>query len=233
MREPAGERQEQQNRGLGADDLLASLLDLLDLDDEPEADLGAAGAARAAGVEPEERGEGLEELIARVDAEVAEHPLRIGDVRQEAPQNELPKHVLFQVRGRAYAIPIEQVLQVDYVPVVTRLPGERGAVLGLANFRGEVMPVIDVAQAAGIGEGARARRPKLLVTRSRRWNAVCGLVVDTVNGLAGLEPAGPVEGDDAGARIAKGQVDHEGGPVRVFDLDGMFGLLEFRTAGAA
>lgn len=232
MREPAAERQEQ-NRGPAVDDLLASLLDSLDLDDDPEGESWDPAPALMAAGDPGERGEGLEELIARVDAEIEEHPLRIGDVRQESPQNQLPKHVLFQVRGRAYAIPIEQVLQVDYVPVVTRLPGERGAVLGLANFRGEVMPVIDVAQAAGIGEGSRARRPKLLVARSRRWNAVCGLVVDAVNGLAGLGAAGPVEGDDAGARIAKGQVDHEGGPVRVFDLDGMFGLPEFRTAGAA
>jgi chemotaxis signal transduction protein len=77
--------------------------------------------------------------------------------------------------GLHFALPAAQVVEVLQVTAPCRVPGARAALLGLCAWRGEPLPVLDLALAAGLpsslprGEGfahgllARARRTRQLL----------------------------------------------------------------------
>src|SRR5947209_20385884 len=55
----------------------------------------------------------------------------------------------FRVSGRRYALPAEDVAEVLGVPAVARLPHSPPSLLGLANIRGTVVPVVSPAVLLG------------------------------------------------------------------------------------
>src|SRR5580698_8392351 len=83
-------------------------------------------------------------------------------VREERADPGLRRRFLtFRVDERHYALPAEIVAEVIPVPPVARLPHSPKCLMGLANLRGTVIPVIDARlllrrKAAVLGDGARA-----------------------------------------------------------------------------
>ena len=64
---------------------------------------------------------------------------------------------------------------------VTRVPGARSWILGLANARGQLLPVIDLKQYFGSGELVHGRNTRVIVVNHREIPA--GLLVDEVLGF--------------------------------------------------
>ncbi|MDD9147043.1 MULTISPECIES: chemotaxis protein CheW [unclassified Sporolactobacillus] len=54
------------------------------------------------------------------------------------------KVILFKLNGETYGVPIDQVLSIERVQPVTRVPNAAEYVLGVMNLRGLIVPVIDV-----------------------------------------------------------------------------------------
>ncbi len=130
----------------------------------------------------------------------------------------------FHVGDVMYAVRIEVVREiVNPLPVVD-LPRAPNAVRGVADYRGEVVPVVDLRERFGLAPVPASRKTKWIVldvgvpgTRGQH----AALVVDAVSdvfGLAGgeLRPAPPLGiGDDA--RAIEGVTTH--GTRLVFVLD--------------
>ena len=53
-------------------------------------------------------------------------------------------HLRLRVGGERYALPIENVLEVTPLGELSGVPGAGGAVLGVRNLRGQVLPVFDL-----------------------------------------------------------------------------------------
>lgn len=88
----------------------------------------------------------------------------------------------FRLGAERFVVPREEVREVLMVPpAITRVPGARGWVRGLANVRGHLLPIIDLRAFLGSGIGGTERTARTLVANSTEFPV--GLVVDEVYGF--------------------------------------------------
>ena len=93
----------------------------------------------------------------------------------------------FRLGDRWLVVPREDVREVIMVPALTRVPGARPWLLGLANVRGSLLPVCDVRRLLGEEHHTLARGSRVLVFNSDRVPA--GFLVDEVVGYRQFTPA--------------------------------------------
>jgi purine-binding chemotaxis protein CheW len=126
-----------------------------------------------------------------------------------------------------YAVGLAQVAEVGKVPPLTRVPGSPAWLAGVANWRGRILPVVDLrsllgADVAGFGPSAR-----LVALTSDA--ATVGVVVDAVDGTAAVGTAAvpvPAVLPGCGADLVRGQVPLDDGPLAVLDVDAVVRLRE-------
>lgn len=137
---------------------------------------------------------------------------------QRNRQDSLRNLVGFWVGDVSYALPIAVIREiVNPLPVID-LPDAPSEVRGVANYRGDVVPVVDLR--------VRFRLPTAVTTRKTRWilidigGRLVALIVDVVAGVFGtaaeLRPA-PVLGGGEDVRGIAGVTLHEENMVFVLD----------------
>ena len=90
--------------------------------------------------------------------------------------------IAFRLGGEAFLLAREETREVmGYPPTVTRVPGAKAWIRGLANVRGQLLPVIDVRAFLGSGSSNVTRVTRVLVANHREIPA--GLMVDEVMGF--------------------------------------------------
>jgi twitching motility protein PilI len=100
---------------------------------------------------------------------------------QAAPDREWVG-VAWRMAGEAYLVAREETREVlPYPNQLTRVPGARSWVKGLANVRGALLPVIDLRAFLGSGSTPLTRNTRLLVVNHR--DVPAGLMVDEVLGF--------------------------------------------------
>jgi twitching motility protein PilI len=84
--------------------------------------------------------------------------------------------------GESYLVAREEMREVmPYPSQLTRVPGAKNWVKGIANIRGALLPVIDLRQYLGSGATPLTRNTRLLVVNHR--DVPAGLMVDEVLGF--------------------------------------------------
>ena len=164
-------------------------------------------------------GAALFESIAAAEA-------RLGALATRLPQEAAPvQHwtgVLVRVGGRSLLVPLSQVTEVLAVPAeITPLAGTPGWVLGIANNRGTLLPIFDLAVLTGAAEAVRRPAERVLVVRD--GGLPCGLVASEVIGIRRLVASRwrpEVPGDLGVLRpFAQGAFPFAGVPVPVVAFD--------------
>jgi len=90
--------------------------------------------------------------------------------------------VAFRMGGETFLVAREETREVlGYPAVVTRIPGAKAWVKGLANVRGQLLPMLDLRQFLGSGATASGRNTRVIVVNHRDIPA--GLMVDEVLGF--------------------------------------------------
>jgi twitching motility protein PilI len=90
--------------------------------------------------------------------------------------------VAFRLSGEVFLVAREETREVMGMPnAITRVPGARGWVKGLANVRGQLLPILDLRQYLGSGVTQSGRNTRVLVVNHREVPA--GLMVDEVLGF--------------------------------------------------
>lgn len=90
--------------------------------------------------------------------------------------------IAFRISGEAFLVAREETREVLGLPnAITRVPGARSWVKGLANVRGQLLPILDLRQYLGSGATASGRNTRILVVNHREVPA--GLMVDEVLGF--------------------------------------------------
>jgi purine-binding chemotaxis protein CheW len=87
----------------------------------------------------------------------------------------------FRLGELQLGVPSENVREVIHVSGLTPLPRVPGFLLGVAGYRGEVLPVLDLLRFLGKGEGRIAARTRLFVGISETY--ICAVIADAVVGL--------------------------------------------------
>ncbi len=90
--------------------------------------------------------------------------------------------VAFRMGGETFLVAREETREVlGYPAVVTRIPGAKSWVKGLANVRGQLLPMLDLRQFLGSGATASGRNTRVIVVNHR--DVTAGLMVDEVLGF--------------------------------------------------
>lgn len=90
--------------------------------------------------------------------------------------------VACRMGGETFLIAREETREVlGYPAVITRIPGAKSWVRGLANVRGSLLPMLDLRQFLGSGSTTPGRNTRVIVVNHREIPA--GLIVDEVLGF--------------------------------------------------
>jgi twitching motility protein PilI len=101
---------------------------------------------------------------------------------QEAQQGREWVCVALRMAGDLYLVAREETREVLGVPgATTRVPGAKSWIKGLANVRGQLLPVIDLRHFLGSGITPITRNTRIVVVNHREIPA--GLLVDEVLGF--------------------------------------------------
>lgn len=87
--------------------------------------------------------------------------------------------ILFRVGGEGYALPLARVREIVRVTPMARAPLAPPALLGLANLRGQVLPVVSMRRAFGEEDGPASDAQRVLVFEQD--GTLTGLLVDQVS----------------------------------------------------
>ncbi len=117
----------------------------------------------------------LQEMERRSRAAIAGH----GDA---AGQRSEWVGVGFTLAGERFVASRDEVREVMMVPdTITRVPGAKRWLVGIANLRGQLLPLIDLSQFLGGGRTDRGRAARVISVNHREVHA--GLLVEEVSGF--------------------------------------------------
>jgi purine-binding chemotaxis protein CheW len=131
-------------------------------------------------------------------------------------------HVRLRVGRERYALPIENVLEVAALGLLSAVPGAGAAVLGVRNLHGSVLPVFDLARVLAIAGDASA--PRVVV--AEHAGRLAGLAVDEVTDV--VAHAGEAE-ETAGEHL-NGAILEDGQLIGIVDVERLFRSLEGQAA---
>jgi purine-binding chemotaxis protein CheW len=103
--------------------------------------------------------------------------------------------LIFQVAGESFALRLAAIAEIIRLPDLAHMPLVRPSLLGLANLRGIVLPVISLRALLQLPGTEADEQTRVIVMRG---DAAVGFVVDRVDRLLALA-AHQLEHDDAGA----------------------------------
>ena len=90
--------------------------------------------------------------------------------------------VAFRMGGETFLVAREETREVlGYPAAVTRVPGAKPWIKGLANVRGQLLPMVDLRQFLGSGTTTAGRNTRVVIVNHREIPA--GLIVDEVLGF--------------------------------------------------
>jgi purine-binding chemotaxis protein CheW len=141
----------------------------------------------------------------------------------------------FIVGDVAYAVPITHVQEIVAPLELTELPHSPDAVAGVADHRGQVIPIVDLRARFRLPKSSDRRRVKWILVRVEE--RTFGLAVDRVTdvfGTGGVEirPA-PALGGGEDSRGIVGVTSYEGALVFVLDVSRLYALVSSLTAESA
>lgn len=94
--------------------------------------------------------------------------------------------VTFCLDKEEFAFPITQLQEIQRMLSITPLPKVPNFVLGIANLRGTVIPVIDLRIKIGIDAKPFTKEARIMVINSE--GKMVGVVVDSVKGVIRIDP---------------------------------------------
>lgn len=179
----------------------------------------------------------LEALVRLIDAELAVS--RPQDEGPAIPELDVSEQLIrFAVGECVFAVAADQMAEIDSVPPVTFVPHLPSAVCGLANLRGEVITVIDLARfldSEGSVEVPLERR--MIVVRDAGRGRPGGIIVDRVFGIhpyAGNPHRAPADDTPVAVRpFVVGGTAVEGEDVAIIDLSAVARTLTGARRGSA
>ena len=136
--------------------------------------------------------------------------------------------VVLRLGASRYAVAMADIAEVAPVPGLTRIPGAPTWLAGVANWRGRMLPVLDLRPLLGAEVVTLPGSARLVVLS--RDGVVAGVVAEAVPGvydgdLTSAAPAPPTLAA-AAAALVTGQVNDRTGPLAVLDAAAVLALRD-------
>jgi len=135
--------------------------------------------------------------------------------------------VILRFAGARYAVDMSSVAEVVPVPPLTRVPGATAWLSGVVNWRGRVLPVLDLRPLVGAALSPLPTSARLVVLSED--DIEVGVVADMVPGLLHCEPHQiepvPATISNGIAPLVRGVIDANG-PVALLATEAVLRLRE-------
>jgi len=143
-------------------------------------------------------------------------------------QHSVHRLVAFRLEGQRYALHLPVVERVLRMVEVSLLPKAPAIVLGVINFHGQVIPVLDLQRRFGLSSRSHSLNSTLLIARTNRQTLA--LPVDEVLGVQEViaEIVTLPAAVSPGIGLVVGIVALSDGVLFIHDLDAFFSLDEER-----
>ncbi|MBU6247092.1 MAG: chemotaxis protein CheW [Xanthomonadaceae bacterium] len=169
------------------------------------------------------------EILARYERLSLAHA---SDTRQTLEAPGLWRGIGYRVGSRLFVSSIDEISELLSVPVMTPVPGTQPWLLGVANVRGNLVPVIDLGRFLFDARTQLTERTRLLVVRQGSGNVA--LMVDEVFGQRTVDEqqrrdAEP-EDDPRLARFVDDRVGEQ--KLALFSMGRLVRAPDFRQAAA-
>jgi len=156
-------------------------------------------------------------LLREIDARSRRHAMGLP---QQVEVRRTWSGIGFRIDGKSLVTSLGEVREILHYPSLTRVPGAKSWVRGIANVRGNLLPIMDMK---GFLEGAATeigRQTRVLVIREGGMAA--GLLVDEVLGLRHFFDEEATEGPPA---CSEAMAAHLSGGYRQADVHwGLFSM---------
>jgi purine-binding chemotaxis protein CheW len=133
--------------------------------------------------------------------------------------------VILRFAGARYAVDMNTVAEVVPVPPTTRVPGGPTWLSGVVNWRGRVLPVLDLRPLVGAPLSPMPTSARLVVLSQD--DIEVGVIADMVPGLLDCDPESleplPATVASGIAPLVRGVVDFDG-PVALLDASAVLAL---------
>ena len=169
-------------------------------------------APASSAVRPSVRAKRASELEAEVHALGAVPPpaaprttdskRRVEEVGAPRPrEGHLSRFILIRLGVESYALPIRGVREILNPAVLTAVPRSPDFVLGVANIRGTILPIVDLRRRIGLSPGSPTARPRWIIVRGAASSGGdVGFLVDAVGEVVDLPDSAMVPVSELGPR---------------------------------
>lgn len=125
----------------------------------------------------------------------------------------------FALADQHYVAPMGEVTEILHVPRLTRIPGVKSFMLGAANVRGRLLPVVDLNAFFGLPHAVPSLRDRRVLVVEHD-DLFAGLVVDDVLGMQYFAEdrfeSDPLESRDRIRPFLHGRYERDGDAWKVF-----------------
>ena len=135
--------------------------------------------------------------------------------------------IVVRIGTSRYAVGLPDVAEVGKVPSLTRVPGVPSWLAGVANWRGRLLPVLDLRPLLGADAVVFGVTARLVVLASGGTSV--GVLADAVEGTTVVGSAvAPVPAvlPGSGAELVRGQVPRDDGPLALLDVAAVLRLRD-------
>ena len=133
------------------------------------------------------------------------------------------QYLTVRLRDELYALRVEYLVELLPAPRITRVPSVPEHILGVMNFRGEILPVIDLKRFFSLPQSDPTADRIVVVVKHGEVRT--GLLVDGVGDLVPLSPDDLTEEPLVAGRTQRvtfeGVARFKGGLVSLIDLEGL------------
>ena len=143
------------------------------------------------------------------------------------------QYLTLRLGDESYALRAEYLVELLPAPRVTRVPSVPEHILGVMNFRGEILPVIDLKRFFSLPEGQPVEDRIVVVVK--HGDVRSGLLVDGVGDLVPLAPDDLTEEPPVAGRARRaafeGVARFKGELVSLINLEGLLQSEDLYAAG--
>jgi len=134
--------------------------------------------------------------------------------------------IVFSLDEQRYALPLPAADRVVRMVAITPLPNAPDIILGVVNFQGRVIPVINMRRRFGLPEREIALTDQLIVAHTARRPVA--LVADAVLDVIACAAQSLIAAENIlpGVEYVEGVVKLSDGLILIHDLDKFFSLEE-------
>ena len=149
------------------------------------------------------------------------------------------KFLTFQLNATAYGVEIKRIKEIIEFGGLTRIPMTPACIRGVINLRGNVVPIVDLAERVGIKSETESHRTCIIIVEieDEGENLDLGFVVDGVDQVVGIAEenieAAPTFGTEIKSEFISGMGNVNDDFVVLLDLDSVLSVSELSELVAA